>query len=179
MHEETRAPARMNVNRVRAGEERVEMSDGQLRADTARSLGAAEEDREGRAELTQRVGDGRLDVDPSAPETVGQRMARGTLLDRAQEEPVERLDRIGRLRQLRRGASELFHTACDGRRHELVFGGKMTVQRPQDAEGLENRPAKGSPAIESSVQEREIGWTATVAPRVEFRAFRTLNTTQH
>jgi hypothetical protein len=131
MPEEARTPARVNVNGVRAGEQRIEMSDAELRADTARSLGASKEDREGRAELAQRVGDGRLDVDPCAPETVGQRMAGGTLLDRVHEKPVERLHRIVRHRQLRGGTSELFDTAGDGRRHELVLGGEVTVQRPR------------------------------------------------
>lgn len=55
-------------------------------------------------------------VDPCAPETMGQRMAGGTLLDRAQEEAVERLDRIDRLRQLHRGTSKLVDTA------HAVFG---------------------------------------------------------
>lgn len=59
MHEEARSPARGHVNRVRPSEERIEMSHGEISADTSRSLGAAKEDREGRAELAERVGDGR------------------------------------------------------------------------------------------------------------------------
>jgi len=79
--DEARATSGVDVQRVAAREHGIELAQREVAADGTRASGPAEQRRESGAELAQRRRDRRADVDPGAPQPLGERVTLGTARD--------------------------------------------------------------------------------------------------